>query len=107
MLIIAGDLREKKQCEAIVFETINAFKELDILCNHVGIAKRQIRVNAIAPGRIWTPLIPASFSSDENALHGANLFNRMAQPFVYLASDDFRHVTGQVLHVDGGESTHS
>lgn len=77
------------------------------------IAKRQIRVNAIAPGRIWTPLIPASFSSDENALHGPNLFNRMAQPFevaptfVYLASDDSRHVTGQVLHVDGGESTNS
>lgn len=77
------------------------------------IAKRQIRVNAIAPGRIWTPLIPASFSSDENALHGGNLFNRMAQPFevaptfVYLASDDSRHVTGQVLHVDGGESTQS
>lgn len=71
------------------------------------IAKRQIRVNAIAPGRIWTPLIPASFSSDENALTGGNLFDRMAQPFevaptfVYLASDDSRHVTGQVLHVDG------
>ncbi|BBN97627.1 SDR family oxidoreductase [Sporolactobacillus terrae] len=77
------------------------------------LAKRQIRVNAIAPGRVWTPLIPASFSSDENALHGSNLFNRMAQPFevaptfVYLASDDSRHVTGQVLHVDGGESTNS
>ncbi|HWL12432.1 MAG TPA: SDR family oxidoreductase [Ureibacillus sp.] len=77
------------------------------------LASKQIRVNAVAPGRIWTPLIPASFSSDVNALHGTNLFNRMAQPFelaptfVYLASDDSRHVTGQVLHVDGGESTHS
>lgn len=77
------------------------------------VANKQIRVNAIAPGRIWTPLIPSSFSSDENALHGTNLFNRMAQPFevaptfVYLASDDSRHVTGQVLHVDGGESTQS
>ncbi|MBY7142605.1 SDR family oxidoreductase [Virgibacillus sp. NKC19-3] len=72
-----------------------------------------IRVNAIAPGRIWTPLIPASFSSDVNALHGPNLFNRVGQPFelaptfVYLASDDSRLVTGQVLHVDGGESTNS
>lgn len=77
------------------------------------LASKQIRVNAIAPGRIWTPLISSSFSSDVNALHGTNLFNRMAQPFelaptfVYLASDDSRHVTGQVLHVDGGESTHS
>ncbi|WP_066190023.1 SDR family oxidoreductase [Gracilibacillus timonensis] len=77
------------------------------------IAKRQIRVNAIAPGRVWTPLTPSSLSADLNALHGVNLFHRMAQPFevaptfVYLASDDSRHVTGQVLHVDGGESTSS
>ena len=77
------------------------------------LADRNIRVNAIAPGRIWTPLIPASFSSDMNALHGTNLFNRIGQPFelaptyVYLASDDSQLVTGQVLHVDGGESTNS
>ncbi|CDQ38258.1 NAD(P)-dependent oxidoreductase [Virgibacillus kapii] len=77
------------------------------------VASQGIRVNAVAPGRIWTPLIPASFSSDMNALHGTNLFNRIGQPFelaptyVYLASDDSRLVTGQVLHVDGGESTNS
>ena len=77
------------------------------------LADKRIRVNAVAPGRIWTPLIPASFSSDANALHGDNLFNRSGQPFelaptyVYLASDDGRLVTGQVLHVDGGESTSS
>lgn len=77
------------------------------------LADQGIRVNAVAPGRIWTPLIPASFSSDMNALHGNNLFKRIGQPFelaptyVYLASDDSRLVTGQVLHVDGGESTHS
>ena len=77
------------------------------------LADQGIRVNAIAPGRIWTPLIPSSLSSDENALHGTNLFNRIGQPFevaptfVYLASDDSRLVTGQVLHVDGGESTNS
>lgn len=77
------------------------------------LANQGIRVNAIAPGRIWTPLIPSSFSSDANALHGNNLLNRIGQPFevaptfVYLASDDSRLVTGQVLHVDGGESTNS
>lgn len=77
------------------------------------LANQNIRVNAIAPGRIWTPLIPASFSSDINSLHGPNLFNRIGQPFelaptfVYLASDDSQLVTGQVLHVDGGESTNS
>ncbi|MCP3761556.1 SDR family oxidoreductase [Domibacillus sp. A3M-37] len=73
-----------------------------------------IRVNAVAPGRIWTPLIAASFSSDQVAVYGAfNPMQRVAHPFelaptyVYLASDDSRFVTGQVLHVDGGESTHS
>lgn len=77
------------------------------------IADRGIRVNAVAPGLIWTPLIPASFSSDENALHGGNLFDRIGQPFelaptyVYLASDDARLVTGQVLHVNGGEAMDS
>ncbi|QQK81695.1 SDR family oxidoreductase [Salicibibacter cibi] len=77
------------------------------------IADRGIRVNAVAPGRIWTPLIPASFSADETALHGGNLFDRIGQPFevapayVYLASDDARLVTGQVLHVNGGETMDS
>ncbi len=78
------------------------------------VVKQGIRVNAVAPGRIWTPLIPASFSSDQVAVYGAfNPMERVAHPFelaptfVYLASDDSRFVTGQVLHVDGGESTHS
>lgn len=73
-----------------------------------------IRVNAVAPGPIWTPLIPASFSADRVAVFGAdNPMKRAAQPFelaptfVYLACDDSRYVTGQVLHVDGGASTHS
>lgn len=71
-----------------------------------------IRVNAIAPGRIWTPLIPSSFSADEVTLAG-NPMQRQGQPFeiaptfVYLASNDSRFVTGQTLHVNGGQWTTS
>ena len=71
-----------------------------------------IRVNAIAPGRIWTPLIPASFSADlvtqvENPMERQGQPFEVAPTFVYLASDDSRFVTGQTLHVNGGEFTTS
>lgn len=77
------------------------------------VGKKGIRVNAVAPGKIWTPLIPASFPADDNALPVDNAYGRVGQPFelaptyVYLASDDSRFVTGQVLHVDAGQSTSS
>jgi len=72
------------------------------------VIKDGIRVNAGAPGRIWTPLIPASFSADQ-VTQVDNPMERQGQPFelaptyVYLASDDSRFVTGQTLHVNGGE----
>jgi len=77
------------------------------------LGKQGIRVNAVAPGEIWTPLIPASFSADVVAIPEDNMLMRVGQPFelaptyVYLASDDSRFVTGQVLHVDGGQTTNS
>lgn len=77
------------------------------------LGKKGIRVNAVAPGKIWTPLIPSSFSADETAIPEDNMLMRIGQPFelaptyVYLASDDSRFVTGQVLHVDGGQTTNS
>lgn len=73
------------------------------------IVTKGIRVNAVAPGPIWTPLIVSSFSAEEVAKFGSDVpMKRAGQPFelapayVYLASNDSSYVTGQVLHVNGG-----
>jgi NAD(P)-dependent dehydrogenase (short-subunit alcohol dehydrogenase family) len=75
----------------------------------MNLIKRGIRVNAVAPGPIWTPLIPSTFNADEVAHFGANTpMERPGQPeelapaYVYLASSDSSYVSGQVLHVNGG-----
>lgn len=80
----------------------------------LSLAANGIRVNAAAPGPVWTPLIPSSFSAQDTAKHGQDVpLGRAAQPFevaptyVYLASDDSAYVTGQVLHVNGGVITES
>lgn len=72
-----------------------------------------IRVNAVAPGPVWTPLIPASFSAAEVSTFGAGTSKvpmmRAGQPFeiatsyLFLASDDSKYMSGQVLHPNGGE----
>lgn len=71
-----------------------------------------IRVNAVAPGPIWTPLIVSSYSEEYVKTFGLEtLMKRAGQPFelaptyIYLASDDSSFVTGQVLHVNGGIMT--
>jgi NAD(P)-dependent dehydrogenase (short-subunit alcohol dehydrogenase family) len=68
-----------------------------------------IRVNAVAPGPIWTPLIPASFSAERTAHHGESApMKRPGQPnevapcYVFLASDEASYISGQVLHPNGG-----
>lgn len=80
----------------------------------LSLASKGIRVNAVAPGPVWTPLIPSSFSESTVSSFGSNVpLGRAAQPFeiaptyVYLASDDSAFVTGQVLHVNGGTITES
>lgn len=73
------------------------------------LAKRGIRVNAVAPGPIWTPLIPATFPDEKVETFGANTpMGRAGQPdevapcYVFLASNDSAYMTGQVLHPNGG-----
>jgi len=69
-----------------------------------------IRVNGVAPGPIWTPLIPASFKAEKVARHGESVpMERAGQPnevapcYVFLASDDASYISGQVLHPNGGK----
>jgi NAD(P)-dependent dehydrogenase (short-subunit alcohol dehydrogenase family) len=71
---------------------------------------RRIRVNAVAPGPVWTPLIPASFPADHVEGFGEQTFlgrplepDEIAPSYIFLASDDAIGMTGQVLHPNGGE----
>jgi NAD(P)-dependent dehydrogenase (short-subunit alcohol dehydrogenase family) len=74
------------------------------------LAKDGIRVNGVAPGPIWTPLIPASFSANKVQEFGKNVpLGRAGQPnevapcHLFLACEDSSYMTGQVLHPNGGE----
>jgi NAD(P)-dependent dehydrogenase (short-subunit alcohol dehydrogenase family) len=74
------------------------------------LAKKEIRVNAVAPGPIWTPLIPSTFPPDEVEKFGTDVpLGRPGEPsevapcYVFLASADSSYMTGQTLHPNGGE----
>ena len=80
------------------------------LANNFSKQKNGIRVNAVAPGPIWTPLIAASFDEEEVAKFGSDSpLGRAGQPnevapcYLFLASDDSSYIHGQVLHPNGGE----
>lgn len=193
-LLIPGDISDSRHCEAIVRQTITAFKQIDVLVNNAGeqdqtndlddvtdeklehifrvnvfsmyyltraalkhmqsggsiintvsivayagnpllldysatkaagvgftralsqsLVKKGIRVNGVAPGPVWTPLIPASFDAEKVAEFGKQTpMERAGQPYecapayVYLASNILSSfVTGQVIHVNGGKVVNS
>ena len=73
------------------------------------LADKAIRVNGVAPGPIWTPLIPSTFPSKDVETFGSDVplgrpgqSEEIAPSFVFLASDDSSYMTGQILHPNGG-----
>jgi NAD(P)-dependent dehydrogenase (short-subunit alcohol dehydrogenase family) len=78
------------------------------------LVEKGIRVNGVAPGPIWTPLIPSTFDAKHVASFGAQTPmkrpgqpNEVAPSFVFLACEDSSYITGSVLHPNGGEPTES
>jgi NAD(P)-dependent dehydrogenase (short-subunit alcohol dehydrogenase family) len=74
------------------------------------LASKKIRVNAVAPGPVWTPLIVSTFDEEkiksfgsETAMKRAGQPSEVGPSYVFLASDDASFITGQVIHVNGGE----
>ena len=77
------------------------------------VADRGIRVNAVAPGPIWTPLVVMSFPAEKNAEFGADTpLGRPGQPgelaplYVFLASDESSYISGEVIGATGGKPLH-
>ncbi|RPI68794.1 MAG: glucose 1-dehydrogenase [Ignavibacteriales bacterium] len=76
----------------------------------INLAERKIRVNGVAPGPIWTPLIVSTFDDvskfgQKTPLGRAGQPSEVAPAYVFLASDDASYITGQIIHINGGVYT--
>jgi NAD(P)-dependent dehydrogenase (short-subunit alcohol dehydrogenase family) len=78
------------------------------------LVEKGVRVNGVAPGPIWTPLIPSTFDAKHVASFGSQTPmrrpgqpNEVAPSFLFLACEDSSYITGSVLHPNGGEPTES
>jgi NAD(P)-dependent dehydrogenase (short-subunit alcohol dehydrogenase family) len=123
---VKAALKHMKEGSAIINTTsVTAYKGNPVLLDYsstkgaivaftrslaIQLAKRKIRVNGVAPGPVWTPLIPASFPPDKVAKFGSDTpLGHAAEPeeiapsYVFLASDDSSYITGQIIHPNGGE----
>lgn len=114
----------KEGSSIICTASVNAFKGNQLLMDYsstkgaiiafvrslaLAVAEKGIRVNAVAPGPVWTPLIPASFPADEVKNFGKDVpLGRPGQPveiaysYVFLASKEGSYITGQTIHPNGG-----
>ncbi|PWA35536.1 glucose/ribitol dehydrogenase [Artemisia annua] len=118
-------LKHMKEGSSIICTTsVNAYKGNTTLIDYTStkgaivsfiralalqLADKNIRVNGVAPGPVWTPLIPSSFHEEKTSKFGSECpMNRAGQPyeiapsFVFLACEDSSYYTGQVLHPNGG-----
>jgi NAD(P)-dependent dehydrogenase (short-subunit alcohol dehydrogenase family) len=118
-------LRKRKNSTVINVTSVTAYRGHETLLDYSStkgaivsftrslsamLAKESIRVNAVAPGPIWTPLIPSTFPADKVKRFGADTpLGRAGEPWevasciLFLASIDASYMTGQVLHPNGGE----
>lgn len=119
----------KKGASIICTTSVTAYRGQDLLIDYAStkgailalvralaskLAGKGIRVNGVAPGPIWTPLIPASFPADKVERFGQNSPlgrpgqpNEVAPSFLFLACEDASYMTGQVLHPNGGDPVSS